>query len=164
MPLIQWIMQNLQPTANGVVVDGVAMVEKLMNVVAAGGATISGVSGNYVITTNDGVIIDGFAPNEAEFNSQFTGGVELNGEAFLSFESILRKIIPYSLGDKVYMDNGLEYMVLGFFWDLDAELKYEITNYNETMFVAESLLYSDRNQYYANKHFLIDSQLNNLIV
>ena len=162
MPLIQWIMQNLQPTANGVVVDGVAMVEKLMNVVAAGGATISGVSGNYVITTNDGVKIDGFSPVQADYNITTTGGVEISGEAFLSFDSVLRKLLPYSLGDTVYTEDGLQYSVLGFYWDLDAELTYEITDGNKSFFTPQSLIYRDRSSYYLSQLSLIDQRIETL--
>jgi hypothetical protein len=159
MPLIQWIMQNLQPTAAGVLVDGVAMVEKLMNVVAAGGGTVSGVSDNYIIKIRNGVVIDGFSPVQADYNITTTGGVEISGEAFLSFDSVLRKLLPYSLGDTVYTEDGLQYSVLGFYWDLDAELTYEITNGNTTFFTPQSLIYRDRSLYYLSQLALIDQQI-----
>lgn len=162
MPLIQWIMQNLQPSSNGVLVDGAAMVEKLMNVVAAGGATISGISDNYVIKTNDGVIIDGFSPVQADYNITTTGGVEISGEAFLSFDSILRKLLPYNLGDTVYTADGLQYSVLGFYWDLDAELTYEITDGNKSFFTPQSLIYRDRSFYYLSQLSLIDQRIETL--
>jgi hypothetical protein len=162
MPLIQWIMQNLQPTSQGVVIDGVALVKKLVNLAGSGGVEISGTSDSIVIKSLDGVIIDGFSPSQSEFNSSFTGGVELNGEAFAEFNSILRNIIPYSLGDTVYTSNGLQYMVLGFFWNMDKELTYEITNYNETIFVPESFVYLDRSIYYQTQLSIIDRNIANL--
>lgn len=162
MPLIQWIMQNLQPTAQGVLIDGEALVKKLVNIAASGGVEISGTSGVIVIKSIDGVIIDGFSPSQGEFNSAFTGGVELNGEALAEFNSILRNIIPYSLGDTVYTSNGFQYMVLGFFWNMDKELTYEITNYNETIFIPESMVYPDRSIYYQTQLAIADQKIANL--
>lgn len=155
-------MQNLQPTAAGVLVDGAAIVEKLINVAASGGATISGQSGNFVITTKNGVVIDGFSPVQADYNITTTGGVEISGEAFLSFDSVLRKLLPYSLGDTVYTEDGLQYSVLGFYWDLDAELTYEITDGNKSFFTPQSLIYRDRSSYYLSQLSLIDQRIETL--
>jgi hypothetical protein len=162
MPLIQWIMQNLQPTSPDVLVDGASMIEKLINVASSGGATISGQSGNFIITTKKDVVIDGFSTVQADYNITTTGGVEISGEAFLSFDSVLRKLLPYSLGDTVYTEDGLQYSVLGFYWDLDAELTYEITNGNTTFFIAQSLLYRDKSLYYLSQLSFIDQKIESL--
>lgn len=162
MPLIQWIMQNLQPTNFGVVADGVALVQKLMQVVAAGGATISGVSDSFVIKIGKGVVIDGFATVETELNVTTTGGVELSGAAELEFNAVLRKILPYSVGDTVYLSDGQQYTILAFYWDLDMELTYQIENFATTSWVPVSLLYPDRSIYLNNQLSIIDQNIQSL--
>ena len=157
-------MQNLQPQKYGVVIDGVALVNKLVTLAASGGVEISGNADEFVITVNDGVIIDGFSPSQGEFNSAFTGGVLIEGDALVEFNSLLRNIIPYSLGDTVYLADGSQYMVLGFFWNMDKELTYEITNYNTTTFVPQSLVYPDRSLYYQNQLTLIDQNIARLSI
>ena len=162
MPLIQWIMQNLQPQKFGVVIDGVALVEKLMQAVASGGATISGTANEYVIRINNGVVIDGFSTVQADLNITTTGGVEISGAAELSFNSVLRKVLPYTIGDTVYLSDGQQFTILGFYWDLDAELTYEISNYNLTEWVPVSLLYPDRSIYFSTQLANIDQNIANL--
>ena len=162
MPLIQWIMQNLQPQKFGVVVDGVALVEKLMQAVASGGATISGTANEYVIKVINGVVIDGFSTVQADLNITTTGGVQISGAAELSFNAILRKVLPYTIGDTVYLVDGQQYSILAFYWDLDAELTYQITNFNTTSYVPVSLLYPDRSAFYLNQLSIIDQNIANL--
>lgn len=162
MPFVQWIMQNLQPMTAGVVIDGIALVNKLIAQVASGGATISGNSDNIVIKLIDGVVIDGFAPVEAQYNITTTGGVEIQGEAEVAFNAVLRKLLPFTIDDTVYLANGQRYTVLAFHWNLESELLYEITNYNTTTWIAASLLYRDNSVFLQNQLASIDQQIANL--
>lgn len=162
MPFAQWIMQNLQPMSTGVVVDGVALVKKLFDKVASGGAFLSGTSDNLVIKLVDGVLIDGFVPVDAQYNITTTGSVEITGEAEVEINAILRNLLPYTVNDIVYLANGRRYIVTSFHWNLDSELIYEISNLNETTWVAESLLYRDNSLYLQEQLSILDQQIANL--
>jgi hypothetical protein len=162
MPFVQWIMQNLQPMTTGVEVDGIALVNKLIQQVASGGATISGVSGSIVIKVNDGVIIDGFAPVDAEYSVTTTGGVELTGDAGLAFDVVLRELLPFTIDDIVYLEDGTRYIVRGFYYNLDSELIYEISDVNTTRWIPSSFLYRDNSVFLQNQLALVDQEIANL--
>lgn len=139
MPLIQWIMQNLQPTSEGVIVDGVALAQRLINKISSGGVEIAGDAENILIKFKQGVVIDGFATVSHVQNYTFTGGVEVDGAAFVELAKELKKSITYLPGETVYFGSSpVPYTVLGFYYDLDAKIKYEITNPNKpSAFVYE---------------------------
>ena len=68
MPLIQWIMQNLSQQVNGPVLDGAAIVSKLIQQIGSGGVTIEGTAQNIVIKSSKGVVVDGFAEVDSQYN------------------------------------------------------------------------------------------------
>jgi hypothetical protein len=149
MPLIQWIMQNLQPTSDGVVVDGVALVKKLINQIGNGGVEVSGTAENIVIISREGVVINGFASVSQTQNYAFTGGVVVDGAAFVEISKEFKKKIQYLPGETVYFNSQYNtYTVLGFYYDLDDKIKYEIANPNKpTIFVYEQDLARDNESY-----------------
>lgn len=132
MPLIQWIMQNLQPSTESVVVDGVALVNRLINKIGNGGVEVAGDAENIIIKFKEGVQIDGFASVSHVQNYTFTGGVVVDGAAFEEIAKELKKSIAYLPGDTVYLSSSPSpYTVLGFYYDLDSKIKYEIANPNK---------------------------------
>ena len=165
MPLIHWIMQNLQPVNYGVSINGVALVEKLVEITASGGASLSGTNENIIFTLKDGVSIGGVSLDKAEFNSAFSGTVEISGNAVIELNYVLKQLIPYNLGDTAYTINGNKYLILGYFWDLDQTLKYEVEingSNDTTMFVDSSLLYKDLGAYYTNELYIAEKNIKNL--
>jgi hypothetical protein len=128
MPLIQWIMQNLTPIqTGGAVIDGAAILEKIIPRVASGGVSVSGTAENIVLVFKQGVEIDGFATVSNNMNDVMTGSVEVSGEAFISIAKQLRIFINYLPGDQVYYNCG-QFVILGYYYDLDDRIRYEITN------------------------------------
>jgi hypothetical protein len=162
MPFVQWTMQNLQPMSTGVVVDGVALVQKLIEQVASGGAILSGTSDNLVIKLVDGVLIDGFVPVDAQYNITTTGGVLLSGQAEIEFNVVLRQLLPFTIDDIVYLENGQRYIVRGYYWNLDSELIYEISNVNSTQWIPSLFLYRDNSIFLQNQLNTIDQEIANL--
>lgn len=139
MPLIQWIMQNLQPTSEGVIVDGVALAQRLINKIGSGGVEVAGDAENIIIKFKEGVVIDGFATVSHIQNYTFSGGVVLDGAAFDEIAKEFKKKITYLPGDTVFFSaSPTPYTVTGFYYDLDDKIRYEIANPNKpTVFVYE---------------------------
>lgn len=137
MPLVHWIMQNLQPLSEGILVDGVALAQRLINKIADGGVEVAGDAENIIIKFKEGVEIDGFAPVSLVQNYVFSGGVEVDGAAFIEMTKDLKEKVAYLPGDICYLGNCPQpYTVLGFYYDLNSEIKYEIANSsNSSLFV-----------------------------
>jgi hypothetical protein len=165
MPLIHWIMQNLQPVKYGINIDGVALVKKLVEITASGGASLSGTNENIIFTFKNGISISGISSDKVEFNLDSSGTVEISGDAVIELNYVLKQVIPYSLGDTAYTIDGNKYLILGYFWDLDQTLKYEVQingSNDTTMFVDSSLLYKDLSFYYSNELYIAERNIKNL--
>jgi len=164
MPLVQWIMQNLQPLVaeQGVVLDGVAIVKTLANLLGSGEVLLSGNADVFVLQANKGVKIDGFAEVAAEFNVVSTGEVLLNGEAAVEFIRIVKNRITYLPGDTVYTADGKMYTVIGFYHDVSDHVRYEITNSFETGYFYEEQLFPDREAYFLSIYVEASEAVNTL--
>lgn len=138
MPLVQWIMQNLTLPAGGVVADGMAVINRLVDYVGKVEMEISGTADNILIKAGKGVIVDGFVEINAEYNIPASGGVELSGDAFVELLKVLRERIPYMPGDEVYTADGCSpYVVQAYFYDIDDRIKYQICNGLGCIFVYD---------------------------
>lgn len=158
-------MQNLQPVKYGVKIDGIALVEKLVEITASGGASLSGTNENIIFIFKNGISISGISSDEVEFNLASSGTVEISGDAVIELNYVLKQLIPYNIGDTVYTIYGNKYFILGYFWDLDQTLKYEVEingSNDATMFVDSSLLYKDLNAYYSNELYITEQKIKNL--
>ena len=113
--------------------------------------------------TTIGVVVDGTAlVSKVTQPTISLGGLEINGSVQLSFDSVLRQLLPYTIGNTVYLENGQQYIVVGFYWNLDQELIYEIKDYTGKYWVPVSMLYRDRSIYYQNQLAIIDQQIADL--
>ena len=113
--------------------------------------------------TTIGVVVDGTALVSKVTQPTISfGGIEINGSVQLSYGSVLRQLLPYTIGDTVYLEDGRQYIVAGYYWNLDAELTYEISDYNGKYWVPVSMLYRDRSIYLQNQLALIDQQIADL--
>jgi hypothetical protein len=145
MPLIQWIMQNLQPLnkmSGGVEANGEALIERLSNLVSSGGVIINGDSESIVISFKNGVEIGGNSDLQAIFNIDSTGSVVINGSALSEVAKNLGVFVNYLPGDTVYLATGQPYIVQGFYYDITKVILYELFNGSNVLFVEESELKS----------------------
>lgn len=149
MPLIQWIMQNLQPVSEGVIVDGVALAQRLINKIGSGGVEVAGDAENIIIKFRQGGEIDGFATVSHVQNYVFSGGVVVDGAAFDEIGKEFKKKISYLPGDTVFLAaSPTPYTILGFYYDLDDKIRYEIANPNRpAVFVYEQDLARNNESY-----------------
>ena len=131
-------MQNLSQQVNGPVLDGVAIVNKLIQQIGSGGVTIEGTAQNILIKAARGVVVDGFAEVASEYNIVSTGSVEVSGAAFVEILQLLKVRIPYAPGDQVYtVTDCSAYTVQSYFYDLDDRIKFEISNGLTTLWVYD---------------------------
>ena len=132
-------MQNLQPISDGVVVDGVALAQRLINKIGGGGVEVAGDAENILIKFRQGVEIDGFAAVTHIQNYVFTGGVVVDGAAFEELGKEFKKKISFLPGDTVFLAaSPTPYTIQGFYYDLDDKIRYEIANPNrQAEFVYE---------------------------
>lgn len=158
MPLIQWIMQNLQvlnKMSGGVEANGEALIEKLSNLTSSGGVVVNGNSDSIVISFKNGVEVGGDADSKFIFNVDSTGSVVIDGSALSEVARNLGAFVNYLPGDKVYLANGQPYIVQGFYYDITKVILYELFNGSDVLFVEESeltsLLSRDRESWLLNQ-------------
>lgn len=147
MPLIQWIMQNLQvlnKMSGGVEANGSALIEKLVNITSTGGVLINGNADSVVIAASKGVDVSGAAGVTSSFNIDSEPRVVLNGAAATELIKFLSQVVTYLPGDTVYLATGEPYIVQGFYYDITKVILYEIFNGTTVLFVEESQLKKDR--------------------
>lgn len=142
MPIVTWIMQNLGPAVSGPVLDGMALVHKLVQLSASGGIEISGQAGEIFIKNKRGVEIDGLAQLAAMYNIVASGQVEISGEAFVELQRNINYRIRYIPGDTVFTANSCaQYTVVAYFFSMEEGIKYQISNGMETLNVYDVDLY-----------------------
>lgn len=125
MPLIQWIMQNLNQTQQqtGVVVGGTSSVYK-----------------KIFVDANGGVLVNGSA-NVDKRVFKLSGGVVLSGTALVERRANKRRRIKYNIGQTIYDKNGNPWIVSGFKYIYPGEPVYSVFNGYKNQIFKESMLF-----------------------
>ena len=143
MPLIQWIMQNLDGRASGVLAAGNANIQALYSETATGQALLSGESVEFVVSPGQlsGVKAGGSALYNKIVNVFGTGGLKLSGKTPL--KTFKRKKIDYLPGQEVYKCKNKWIIVSFSYSSTNSEPKYEVKNGYTTNTFYESEISSE---------------------
>ena len=141
MPLIQWIMQNLSPTAiqkEGVVVGGTADVAKQ----------------SYIIPKPAGLLAGGGAFYSKISNIIASGGIAVGGNAIVSKRSTKYKEIKHIPGDTVYDKCNKSWVVVSFEFAPSGEPKFNLSNSTGQQKILYESQLSDQPVYVLGEGFL----------
>lgn len=128
MPLIQWIMQNLQKKIPvGVKTGGEAELSTVYNLLSSGGVELSGESINILVPGFEGVIVGGQATARKLSNLFGLGGVQISGTALIQTGFVNRKRVDFAIGDTVVFCRQ-KYVITGI--RIATEPIYFCKNYN----------------------------------
>lgn len=106
MPLIQWIMQNLQKKIpHGVEVGGKADKNIIFNALISGGVVVNGSAEENLSPGFEGVLVGGEATLLKLSFLIGMGGVRLGGTSPTQKKFVTRKRVDYQIGDFVYFCN-----------------------------------------------------------
>lgn len=103
MPLIQWIMQNLQKKIPvGVEIGGEAEKRTIYNVLSAGGGVVlNGTAIEMLMPGFEGVVVSGQATISKLVFLFGLGGAKLSGTGLIQTGFVNRKRVDYGIGDTV---------------------------------------------------------------
>lgn len=139
MPLIQWIMQNLDQRGEGVLAAGNADIQALYYETATGQALLSGEAVEFVVSPGQlaGVKAGGSALYNKIINVFGTGGLKASGKANL--KTFKRKKINYLPGQEVYKCKNKWIVVSFSYSSVNSEPKYQVKNgyTNSSFFESE---------------------------
>lgn len=142
MPLIQWIMQNLQLPQGGAVGGGTALVQQTSFLIPSGGVQAGG---------------DSFYNKISRIIAR--GGAKGGGEAGFESSSVNRKRVKHLSGDVVYDNCNKSWVVISFQFASSGEQRLNLTN-NVTQKVLFESEISDQPIYVLGEGFCNSSIAN----